>query len=72
MKVYVVWYLGHLDNSAHLWAIYETKEKAEEEIRKIKEEGHPHGGMKRRYSKEYPVYLDVKHLNKSIDIHIYP
>lgn len=38
MKVYTVWYLGHLDNSAHLWAIYETKEKAEEEIRKIKEE----------------------------------
>lgn len=38
MKVYVIWYLSHLDHSAHLWAIYETKEKAEEEIHKIKEE----------------------------------
>lgn len=37
MKVYPVWYISRIDNkTAHLWAIYETKEKAEEEIRKIK------------------------------------
>ena len=38
MKVYLVWYMSEIKGDAHPWAIFETKEKAEEEIRRIKEE----------------------------------
>lgn len=38
MKVYIVWYMSEIKGNANLWGIYGTKESAEEEVKKIKEE----------------------------------